>query len=369
MRAVDRAAALAILAFAAAAQAKDPPIAEEAYRNVNRALIEAHVLPRYDRFAAMGSAFATRIDTLCAAPPPRNLAPARAAFDTALGAWMGIAHIQEGPANMFMRKTRLIFWPDKRGRTGRRLDAFIAAGDAGILAPEKFPDASVALQGFGAAERLLYDGDHVQQLATAPDGLRCRLLRAIGRNVSAIGADLTREWRTDGASFAAALRRPGDPASRFGSHREATGLFVNGMFTSLKIIVDFKLDRVLGKTIERARPKRAESWRSGRSLRNIVDGLSALRDLYEGENGAAGLRALLPQRRAATAGLLSTAFERTLATARGIQGPLSRAVSDATARERVLLLARQARALKALVARDLAPALGTPLGFNALDGD
>lgn len=90
--------------------------------------------------------------------------------------------------------------------------------------------------------------------------------------------------------------------------------------------------------------------------------------MYEGEGGP-GFRHLLGPAHEALAALMSKAFRQTLATARTIRLPLARAVADPAARPSVVQLATEVRALKELVSGKLAPALGTPLGFNALDGD
>ena len=57
------------------------------------------------------------------------------------------------------------------------------------------------------------------------------------------------------------------------------------------------------------------------------------------------------------------------ASANAIALPLEKAVGDAGERPAVETLRRDTQALKRLLAEKLAPALGLPLGFNALDGD
>jgi hypothetical protein len=59
----------------------------------------------------------------------------------------------------------------------------------------------------------------------------------------------------------------------------------------------------------------------------------------------------------------------TIATARGINVPLARAVADPAARRQVEKLLLQIRALKQLVSQRLSAATGLVVGFNALDGD
>ena len=115
-------------------------------------------------------------------------------------------------------------------------------------------------------------------------------------------------------------------------------------------------------------PRLAESRLSGRSLGNVIDNLAALRALYEGENGP-GLGDLARTADPKLHKLLRKAFRITLGTARDIGRPLEEAAADAALRPKAEKLALQVRALKQIVRDRLAPALGFPVGFNALDGD
>ena len=360
---------IAVIFLAFQSEAKSIKIAEEAYKLVNLSIVKTHIRPRYVNFAIAGSNFHNHITKLCTDGSSGQLELSRTAFKTMVGAWMGIGHIQDGPVKLYMRQVRVQFWPDKRGRTGKQLRAFLEAADASVLGPKKFPRISIALQGFGVAERLLFMPRHSNHIIESPKGLRCKLLRAVANSLAQIGAQIVQEWGSGEGSFATEMRDAGQSLSRFNSHREVTVMLVNGLFTSLKFITDFKLDRILGKTIAKARPKRAESWLCGRSRQNIIDNLTALQALYKGENGGQGLEVLIPRDNERLGKLLTIAFDKTLRTARRHGMPLVRGVSDRTSRETLLILARQTRALKALVARELAPVLGTPLGFNALDGD
>jgi len=99
--------------------------------------------------------------------------------------------------------------------------------------------------------------------------------------------------------------------------------------------------------------------------------LAAAQSLYAGTDGRGGMSAFVRE----VAGerelddLLIRAFAQTLATAEGVTGTLEAGVGSAPLRQALDTLSRETKALKALLAQRLAPVLGVPVGFNALDGD
>ena len=343
--------------------------AEANFARVGESLASGHAAERYRRLAEAAADFDEAARASCDSPPPRKLDGVTAAYHAAMDAWTSVEHVRHGPIELHMRGFRMHFWPDRRGRGGRQVQALLSSPDAARLSPETLRSASVAVQGFPAAERLLFDGGPRESVANgAGSDPACRLLVAIAGNLADMSARLSAEWSAEDAAFRQEIRDAGSENSRFASHREATAEFVRGAHTTLQVMAEMKVDRVMGKSTESARPRRAESWRSGRSLRNVVRNLEAIRAMYEGENGP-GIRHLLGPSHADLAGLLSRAFRQTLETARAIPSPLSRAVVDPAARDALARLSAQLRGLMALVGGRVAPALGAPLGFNALDGD
>ena len=69
------------------------------------------------------------------------------------------------------------------------------------------------------------------------------------------------------------------------------------MFTDLltlfQLVGDLKLASPLGLSLDEPKPKLAESWRSGRSLRNVELNLESARAMY-GKDGTSGFRSLMP---------------------------------------------------------------------------
>ena len=135
-----------------------------------------------------------------------------------------------------------------------------------------------------------------------------------------------------------------------------------------QMIADLKLSRPLGSEAAKAKSRRTESWRSGRSLDNITANLRALDALYA---GPAGFSTLVTSNRrdAALDAVLRDRMKVALAAAEAIRPPLSVALGDAEERPKVERLLAEVRALEDLATSRLAVALDLPVGFNAFDGD
>jgi len=336
---------------------------------LDAALAQHHVIPRYGHLAATAAALRGTAEAFCAKPDKAGLEATRAGFHRAMDAWMGVQHIRFGPGELFMRVFRLQHWPDKKNIGGRQLEALLAARDDAALAPEKMRSASVAVQGLSALERLLFGkGGEAALLAAGSDaGYRCRLLVAIAANVAKMSADILAEWQGGGhaAATAAAAGYDGDE-----EEQEAVLEYFKSFYGSLQFVGELKLQLPLGRSLERSRPRLAESWRSRRSLRNVIVNLEALEQMYLGEGGP-GFAALVAEREGGPQldAEVRAAFVRALATAREIARPLAEAVGDPEARPKVERLRAEVLALRDLARSRLAPALGLPVGFNSFDGD
>jgi hypothetical protein len=108
-------------------------------------------------------------------------------------------------------------------------------------------------------------------------------------------------------------------------------------------------------TFDKPRPERAEARLSGRSQRNVVLSLQALRGLAA---------SLSPQ---ATTTL--AAFDRAIALAEGLSDPVFAGVDDPQARLKVEILQQAVQGARDAALAELAPSLGVDIGFNSADGD
>lgn len=338
---------------------------EAAFRALNRAAVEQVLLPAYRRFAEATANLAARLDALARTPQEQPaLEAAREGFARAMLAWQEIQHVRVGPAELFSRHPRIQFWPDPRNAIGRDLSAAIAARDPAALEARANALGQVTTQGLPALERLLYGEEAVARLRAgdAEAAYRGALLRAIGGNLSTLAQDMLAGWTGGETPYGAALAEPRPP---YATPQEATLELFKALHAAVEMVADRKLTRALGSSAGTARAQLLEAWRSGLSGQAVQSNLAAARALYE----RAFAPALAAGGEAELKGLLDRAFAQLGASAAAMPLPLEAAIGDPARREAAAVVQREAAALKALLAQRLAPALGIPLGFNALDGD
>ena len=96
------------------------------------------------------------------------------------------------------------------------------------------------------------------------------------------------EWTRDGGFRQAALAAGGD-SDEYADDAEAARDVMRVLSECIDAVIAQKLKAPLGERVAKAKPKRAESWRSGRSMRNIVLNIESIRALVETSGGFADL--------------------------------------------------------------------------------
>ncbi|MFO7482225.1 imelysin family protein [Oceanibaculum nanhaiense] len=347
----------ALLAVSPVALAADPA----SYRQINSDLVTHHVIPRYAALKTALAGFDQTAGAYCAAPSDAGFAALQTAYGEASDAWQGVQHIRFGPVDLFMRQQRFAMWPDPRNTVGRQLAEMLKSGERDRISQKSFETGSVAVQGLPALERLLYDD-------APPAGFACEAVTAISGNLAGMATDVLRAWRED---YAQTVAKAGEAGTHYQSASEATLDLFKSLHAAVELVADHKLARPLGASARDSRPQLGEAWRSGRSMENIRVNLRAAEALYLGEGGGQGFGHFVRD----VAGdkklddLFRRAFKQTIATADSVSLPLKEAVKDKDQRVKLVQLAKEAAALKQLLATRLTGALDIPLGFNALDGD
>ncbi|MEM9974088.1 MAG: imelysin family protein [Pseudomonadota bacterium] len=321
---------LAAMAFASA-----PGLATAGVEEV----VNAHILPGFERFAAASSELDATATANCRG------AEIEEAFHTAFDAWITVSHLTLGPIEDMGLTLSFAFWPDPKDQTGKALARLITDGDPVVEDPAAYADVSVAAQGFFALERMLFD-------APASDAYACALTRAIAAVLAKNANNVVAEW----SQFAGVITTAGEAGNaRFQSEEEARRAIYTALSTGLEFIHDQRLARPLG-TFDRPRPRRAEARRSGRSLRNVEVSLRALQDLTTAFRAA-------PTERLDAA--YSTAFDRI----GSIESGDFSGVADPGQRLRVEALQVDVREIQIETMNEIGAAMGLSAGFNALDGD
>ncbi len=192
------------------------------------------------------------------------------------------------------------------------------------------------------------------------------MLGAIAANLETMTGGIHREWTAGAQPYLERLARPGEHDPSFKSDKEVTSAIFETLRLGLRRVAELKLGLPLGLPRKKPKPERAESWRSSRSIRNIVVNLRALEALYFGPQSL-GLAGLVEDE--ALDDLIRRAFAQTIATARSIEPPLAAALSNSGEHGEIEQLHKEVTALARIVETRLPSELDIILGFNAADGD
>ena len=334
------------------------------YKAIELAAVDAQIAPGFRQFGERAAALQQTVEAFCRKPDAKDLPAVRAGFNAVMDAWQGVQHIGFGPVELFNRGQRVQFWPDKRNASDRQLLALIRDRKTADVTLARMPIISVGVQGLPALELLLFgDGQSDKLLVPGPDAdFRCHLVTLISANLAAIGNDLADDFsRPDG--FRAAIEVAGTAASRYANHREAALQLFNALYGQLHAISEAKLTYPMGAKLDEARAQRGESWRSKRSLWNIVMNLEAVKATF----GAAFAPALAAEGKSDVGTRLAASLEQTIAHAKKLP-PMEEAVTRPAGWKTLSDLKAQVKASAKLL-EEAGGALNLQVGFNALDGD
>ncbi len=340
-----------------------PTIAESDHGSINQVLANKVITPTYVRYQESMEALAPAVGKLCDMPSDVSLAAAQDAYNASADAWQRLQPIAFGPIEAKGLDARIHFWPDKHSTAGKQLSKLLAKPDPAAL-EHGVAGKSAALQSLTALERVLFD--RADALVTKDGDFACSLALAIAGFQGDLAGDLLDAWQGDDG-HSALFTEASDGNDAYYDAADATTDLFGAVAASLDIIVTNKLERPLGKSLDRAKPKRAEDWRSGRSLPNIIANLETIKALYI-EPG--GLHVFLSEK--GQDGLDQTirkGLDQTLATATSIEPSLFDAVGVESAREQVEKLLQEMKSLRALFTGTLADAADLTIGFNKSDGD
>lgn len=330
------------------------------WTDANQAMVDQHIIPGYLRLQKSTQALSGQSQQFCARQNQAGFNALRNAYQQAMDDWMAMQPVRLGPVGMLLRYNRYQLWPDKHGTGAKQLHRLLAAQDNDGLQAERFMRSSVAIQGFTALERLLFPkqpklADFSAQGAAS---YRCKLVNAITRNLADMSREIVHDWQGGEVNYRKTVLTADNTNAYYNSAKDVSGVLLNDLHTQLQSIVDQKLMRPM----QHYRMQRAESWRSRRSLRNIIINLQACKALYGLGFTAQVSDKPLQQK-------INRAFAQSIAAARAIKIPLYDIRKDSPEAAQLVGLLAETRQLKHLLATELPDAIGLVLGFNSLDGD
>ncbi|TDQ81409.1 hypothetical protein A8950_2477 [Dongia mobilis] len=321
------------------------PAAAADFGAFNTGYAKAIVVPALASLQAAADQFHDLAQRAGGNPDAPDIEALRAGFNDLADAWAAAQLFRFGPLADAQRAERFSYWPERRNIIDKQLSSLLAGGEAKTMSPQRLGEASVAVQGLPALERLLYT-DNLRHEAW--------LSVAIAANLQSIATEAAAAWREAAVN----------PAPFAASPVEATTQFYTNLLTLLQIVAEQKIGVPLGSELAAAKPKAAEQWRSGRSLRNIRLNLAAAQAAFLDEGGFAALVASDELN-----GAVAAAFAEAIAAADRAGEDLVADVSDPARRSLVTELLVRVNHLRDMLRQDVPPVIGITLGFNELDGD
>ncbi|WP_299199522.1 imelysin family protein [uncultured Amphritea sp.] len=346
------------LLFTAAGMLHAAP-SEPQWQALNHSLVSEHILPRYQSLQRSSAELATSTAALCRQPDQTHLERAQADFQQTMDAWQSVQNIQFGPITTHMRNFSMQFWPDKKNLIGKQLNQLLQQQNPDTLSVDYLYQASIGVKGLPALERLLFTGSLSDLENTS---YRCQLTQTIAAYIAVNSQATLDEW-TDG--YADSVSNAGSEASYYDSHQEAAVDMMKALIEPLEAIRDQKILSPLGDG--QVRPRRTESWRSQRSLRNIQLNVATLHHLYSGTKKSVD-SLLRQQGRAAQADNISTLFNAIEQQLQAVQAPLITSLHQPETVKQLLEISAALQQLDRELSAEMIT-LNIQLGFNSRDGD
>lgn len=325
--------------------------------------VDDFIVPGYRNLSEKTAAARQATAKLCETPSQPALKNAQSAFSALVGAWSAIEVVRLGPALEQNRFERFLFYPDRKSTGLKQVQAILSKADESATDEAKLKGKSVAAQGLGALEYVLY-GTGAEVLSGKDGDFRCRYGLAITGNLDDIANEFLAAWqKPDGIQ--AAWKHPGPDNPEFRDNREAAtellGILVHGVET----VKDQRLKPFYEGKDDKGHPKLAIYWRSGNTMASIAGNVRGLKTLFD----VADMQSLLPEDSRSVAGSADFVFKSVISMAGNIDGPIDAALTDDDKRAKLAFLSLNTNDLLNRLNKDFGGAIGLGAGFSFADGD
>ncbi|MFB9949846.1 imelysin family protein [Rhizobium puerariae] len=330
---------------------------------VMTAAVNGFIRPGYDAFHASAEKMTSAMATLCETPSKANYDAARAAFRDAAVSWAHIEVVRVGPVIEQNRFERILFYPDRKSTGLKQVQGVLSKSDETAANPATLATKSVATQGFGALEYLLF-GTGSEVLSSEKNGFRCRYAAAAAANIANVAGELSDIWDApDGIQKAWEQPGPDNPDFRTGGEAITAllGILVHGAET----VRDQRIETFY-KGADKARfPKQALFWRSENTWPTVRANLEGLSELLD----KSGMAELLKEKDRPVVAAAQAQLKSMIELAGTITPDLEKAVEDASERRKLDTLLAGGKNVISRLNDGYGGAIGLSSGFSFADGD
>ncbi|KRB26191.1 MULTISPECIES: imelysin family protein [unclassified Mesorhizobium] len=325
--------------------------------------IDGFVRPAYADLHQHAETLTKAMHKLCEAPSQGELDATRTEFSATVHAWSSVEIIGFGPIKENNRLERMLFWPDRKSIGLKQVQAALSDKDPAATDPAQLAGKSVAMQGLGALEFVLF-GDGADALAGKDDPYRCAYGAAVAGNIETMAGEVSAAWnKPDG--FAALWANPGPQNALYRDGNEAVTELVGVFINELEMVRDVRLKGFLGGKPEADKPKQAIYWRSQNTTNSLAGNLAGIDALFQ----ASKLGDALPPDARWMAESIHIQLVNGVATAKSVPGPIDKALADPALGEKLEHFALITSSLSTLIGTRLTAEFGLTAGFSSLDGD
>ncbi len=354
----------------AAVQAAEPRKPFD-HATLARQALEKHIVPGYKNLVNAAKGLSQEMDRYCAKPPsPKPPRSVDRAFDAFVTAWGRVEHINFGPITQENRLERILFFPDRRGLGARQVARALQKRDPGVTDAQVLASKSVALQGIGALEIVLFGERGKADDNAEARTHRCGFARAVAANLLRLSQEVLDGWtREDG--FRHTWLNPGAGNPLFVKPSEVTQVLAKSVDQGLERIRDERVAGPLAFGKQRRRLP-AVLEKSNHTFRLTTANLEGLRDLYttggiqkaivatESVDGIASV----PDNAALVLNEINTALK----IARRLIG-VPRPFDNSDITRRLIAMGFPLKNARTQLTILMAATAGLTLGFNSSDGD
>ncbi|MCO5063736.1 MAG: peptidase M75, Imelysin [Rhizobiaceae bacterium] len=326
--------------------------------------VDGFIRPAYREFAAKTHEMVPVVSALCKAHGPKEFDAARASFGNVVEAWSEIETVRIGPVTQDNRQERILHWPDRKSIGLKQVQAALSNEDATATDATRLAGKSVAMQGLGALEFLLF-GTGADDPAAWTSGYRCRYAEAISENLSNMAGDISREWEAaDG--FASTWENPGSANALYRNDDESLTDLMDILVQGTEMVRDVRLNGFLGENADDDKPKQAIYWRSNGTVDSLAANMEGIAKLF----AASHLAELATGDNAYLGSSIDFEFGNVRTALSALKGkPLDTILPDKDARSKLSYFGVVTSSLSDLFGTRLSGALNLTAGFSSLDGD
>ncbi len=339
-----------------------PAFATTKPQQVLQAMLDDYMVPAYLALVDATDHLLEETDILCTSPSDQQLTQTKIAFKKTIEAWGNIEWARVGSVMERNRVERFFYFPDRKSRGLRQVQAALAKEDITVLDLETLQEKSVALQGIGALD-FIFSGKDSKTLGTG-NAFRCQYALTVANNLNHIARTLYDHWQTD-PIFHKQWILPDDTNPFFRTDKEAMNIVIGILIHGLEAIRDTRIMVFLRETPARDRPKSAPLWRSNATLSLISANLEGLEALFLNSQ----IDRILPQEANALKNTIRFDFTQSINTARSLNAPIAELLTEPVQREKLTYLKLTLTFLIDRLNHEFSPAAGLSAGFSFGDGD